>query len=271
VEIYDLTVSQAMTGIHLTDTSTASLFLSGVKLDNNGNGGLWAEGGTVTITRSTISNNVNAGGVFATGATLVITTSTFASNAGGAGVGVTANGSVTVSRSNFINNVNGGLTLYPTGTFSIVGNVFFNNGQVSTGVCGGVCIDTGTNAANRLELNTFVGNRTSTQHAAGIQCSAGTFTGRNNIISGNTGGTNQYSGTCLHEYSIVRPGAVPAGTGNVASDPMFAGAATGNLHLTINSPARGAGDPATDITGIAGADIDGDARQVPPDIGADQY
>lgn len=90
-------------------------------------------------------------------------------------------------------------------------------------------------------------------------------------MSGNLGGANQFAGTCLHAYSIMRPGAVPTGTGNIASDPLFVDSSTGNLHLQSGSPARGVGDPAADLTGIAALDIDGDMRAAPPDIGADQF
>jgi hypothetical protein len=99
----------------------------------------------------------------------------------------------------------------------------------------------------------------------------GAFTARSNIMSDNTGGAAQFAGNCLHAYSISRPGAVPTGTGNTASNPVFVDAAAGNLHLAPASPARSAGDPATDLSGIAALDIDGDMRATPPDIGADQF
>jgi hypothetical protein len=45
---------------------------------------------------------------------------------------------------------------------------------------------------------------------------------------------------------------------------------TGDLHISATSPARGAADPASDLTGIAARDIDGDARTSPADLGADE-
>lgn len=269
VEIYDLTISNSVTGINVPTGTTASLFLSRAKVQNNANGGIVMESGTLTVTRSTIANNTGAGGIFSHNSVVSVTASTLSGNSGGEAIIYYA-GSLSVSRSTFVNNINGGISVSPTGTFSIVGNVFFGNGQTS-GTTGGVTINTAQSAGNRLELNTFVGNRTSTSNAAAIQCTAGTFTARSNIMSGNMGGANQFSGTCLHAYSISRPGAVPTGTGNIATDPMFVDDAAGNLHLKAGSPARGAGDPASDLTGIAALDIDGDMRVSPPDIGADQF
>ena len=117
-----------------------------------------------------------------------------------------------------------------------------------------------------------VGNRTMTGgNGPAIQCTAGAFTARSNIMSANLGGSNQYGGTCLHAYSISRPGSVPVGAANSAADPLFVNDATGDLHLQSGSPARGAGDPATDLAGIAALDLDGDTRVAPPDMGADQF
>jgi hypothetical protein len=269
VEIYDLQISNSGTGINIPTGTTVSLFLSRAKVQNNANGGIVQESGTLNVTRSTIASNTGAGGIFSHDTTVSVTASTISSNSGGEGI-IYYGGSLSVSRSTFVNNINGGLYLGSTGTFAIVGNVFFSNGQTSA-TTGGIFINTTQNAGNRLELNTFVGNRTNTSTAPAIQCSAGTFTARSNIMSGNLGATDQFSGTCLHAYSISRPGAVPSGTGNLAGDPLFVDGATGNLHLQSGSPARGAGDPASDLAGIAALDIDGDMRATPPDMGADQF
>jgi hypothetical protein len=269
VEIYDLQISNSGTGINIPTGTTVSLFLSRAKVQNNANGGIVQESGTLTVSKSTIASNTGAGGIFSHDTTVSVVGSTLSSNSGGEGI-IYYGGSLSVSRSTFVNNINGGLSLGSTGTFAIVGNVFFGNGT-TTSTTGGVKINTDQNAGNRLELNTFIGNRTNTSTASAIQCTAGTFTARSNIMSGNMGATDQFSGTCLHAYSISRPGAVPAGTGNIASDPLFVDAATGNVHLQAGSPARGAGDPASDLAGIAALDIDGDMRATPPDMGADQF
>jgi len=53
-------------------------------------------------------------------------------------------------------------------------------------------------------------------------------------------------------------------------DPKFTDPATGDLHIQAGSPASGASDPDSDLTGIAAHDIDGDPRTRPADIGADE-
>jgi hypothetical protein len=189
-------------------------------------------------------------------------------NAGG-GI-VVSGGVLTISQSTVSGNVGGGVSV-TGGAFVIVGNVFFANGS-STSVAGGVGIQTSQAAMNRLELNSFNKNQTQDGVGSAVQCTAGTFTARNNIMSGNGTLTNmeQIGGTCAHTYSIVRPGTLPSGTGNIAGDPLFKNTTTGDLHIQPGSPAAGAADPSSDLTGIAAQDIDGDARTKPADLGADE-
>jgi hypothetical protein len=152
-----------------------------------------------------------------------------------------------------------------------VGNVFFANGT-SLGNVGGVAVSTSQSSANRLEFNSFNKNQTQNGLGTAIQCVAGTFTARNNAMSENGTLTNmeQVGGTCVHAYSIARPGTVPPGTGNSGMDPMFENTTTGDLHLKAGSPALGAADPASMLTGPAEFDIDGNKRTSPADIGADE-
>jgi hypothetical protein len=194
------------------------------------------------------------------------------SGASGTGVGISvASGGaqeVTLTRMRFANNLGGGV-LVSGGVFRFVGNVFFNNGS-QTGSIGGVSITTSQNGANRLDFNSFNKNQTQNGIGSAIHCVAGTFTAKNNIMSENGTLTNmeQVGGTCAHSYSIVRPGTLPSG--NSDADPLFKNTTTGDLHIESTSPARGAADPGSDLTGIASRDIDGDLRTAPADIGADQ-
>lgn len=91
-------------------------------------------------------------------------------------------------------------------------------------------------------------------------------------MSGNATATNmeQVGGTCMHTYSIVRPGMVPPGPGNSSMDPLFVNTTTGDLHLGPGSPALRAADPSSDLGGLAARDIDGDIRTAPAEIGADE-
>ncbi|MCW5803701.1 MAG: right-handed parallel beta-helix repeat-containing protein [Deltaproteobacteria bacterium] len=246
--VHDLAISDGLgaagTGITLIAGNTATVTLTRVKLLNNAGGGISASGGALTIAQSTISNN--AGGISATG------------------------GALTVSQSTIANNAGGGISASNGATFAIVGNVFFNNGT-QLGTVGGVSILTTQNAANRLEFNSFNKNQAQDTVGCAVSCLAGTFTARNNIMSGNATATNmlQVSGSCQHAYSIARPGPLPPGTGNSAEDPLFANTTTGDLHIPAGSPAMRAADPGSDLAGIAARDIDGDARTSPADIGAD--
>jgi hypothetical protein len=91
-------------------------------------------------------------------------------------------------------------------------------------------------------------------------------------MSGNGTQTNleQTGGSCTHAYSIAIPGTLPPGGTNLASDPLFKDPSTGDLHIQAGSPAIRAADPASDLTGLAAYDIDGDLRVSPADLGADQ-
>ena len=190
---------------------------------------------------------------------------------GNQGVGVySAGGALTVSRSTFASNAGGGIQVMG-GTFKIIGNLFFANGS-ATSFVGGVTVQAGQSSVNRLEFNSFNKNQTVDGEGSAIDCSAGTFTARNNIMSGNGTLSNmeQVSGTCSHVYSIATPGTLPAGAGNIAMDPMFVNASTGDLHIMPGSPAIGAADPSSDLGDIAAQDLDGDPRSSPADIGADE-
>lgn len=273
VQIFDLIIgptSSTNSGIVISGASTVSL--TRAKVENASNGGIIVQGGTLNVASSTFTNNTGAGGIYSPGATGVsITGSTFTSNSGGSAI-IMYGGALAVSNSTFKNNIQGGITISLHATFVVVGNVFFSNGTASNSD-GGVAIDTDPNAINRLDFNTFAKNLAANPTGPAIQCTVTSFTARNNIMSNNTasGVAGQTAGTCAHAYSISTPGTVPTGTGNMGVDPLFVDLTGGDLHLTATSPARGAADPASVLSGVAAADIDGDARTAPADIGADEF
>jgi hypothetical protein len=273
VKIFDLEVTGASgvtdaNAISLTSNGGApKLSLTRVKLMGNQGQGVSAQGGTVSIKQSTISGNAG-GGISATNGTLSVAQSTISGNAGG-GISAT-NGTLSVAQSTISGNAGGGISA-TNGTFEIVNNLFFGNGSLGSTV-GGVSISTTQNAANRLEFNSFSKNQTQDGIGPAIQCVAGVFTARNNILSGNgtLTQTTQFGGTCQHGYSVATPGALPAGTGNFATDPMFLNATTGDLHVSATSAVRGAADPASVLGGVTAIDFDGQPRSSPADIGADE-
>ncbi|HWO22238.1 MAG TPA: right-handed parallel beta-helix repeat-containing protein [Kofleriaceae bacterium] len=187
------------------------------------------------------------------------------------GLGISALGcKLHVLRSQISMNPGGGIRT-EHGTFAIVGNVFFANGAPLAGT-GGLSADY-LSATSRLEFNTFHSNLASDGRGSAIDCSGGTFTAQNNILSFNglAGSAQQVRG-CTHEYSLVYPGPVLPGIGNSSTDPWFKApdAQPPDLHLMAGSPARAAADLGADLTGPAALDIDGDERTSPADIGADE-
>lgn len=202
---------------------------------------------TVTLDRVSIVNNQRLG-ILATDSTLQ------------------------VFRSKISDNANGGISLMNT-SFQIIGNYFFRNGG-SARTVGGIQISTSQNTENRLEFNSFHKNEAQAGTATAVQCIAGTFTARNNILFDNATASNmtQTGGSCAHSYSIVFPGPAPTtGSSNYMLDPLFAsGSGMPDLSLSATSPARGKADPDSDLTGEARFDLNGTERKKPADIGADQ-
>src|SRR5512140_1952234 len=116
---------------------------------------LTANGGTPALGLAHVVIRGNQGsGVASSGGTLTVSQSTFSGNQGG---GISAsNGTLTVSQSTFSGNQGGGISV-SNGTFVVIGNVFFNNGGNGS-LIGGISIGVPTNAANRLEFNSFALN-----------------------------------------------------------------------------------------------------------------
>jgi hypothetical protein len=278
VKIFDLEISGASgggsSGILAPAGYTGTLTLTRVKLLKNvGRGVVLGDGGTLNVSQSTIASNASDG-ISAKNGTLDISQSMVSGsgNTSNPTAGIAVNGGkLTLSRSKLTGNSGGGVTVGTGGVFVVVGNVFVGNG-LQSGIAGGISITTTQNAVNRLEFNSFTLNTAQVGIGNAIQCTAGSFTARNNMMSGNGTLTNQEQagGPCQHAYSIVRPGTIPAGTANSGLDPLFKDAANGDLHLMVGSPALGAADPASELLGPAMLDIDGDRRQFPADIGADE-
>jgi hypothetical protein len=237
------------------DTTIESNDLSGINSDTC----------TLNLTRVTISNNSQKPGMFSPSV-----------NA--------SKGSITLVQSRIDSNQGGGLKITDA-QFTIVGNVFVNNGDTMSQV-GGIAISTSA-TGNRLEFNSI--SRNNAQQTApvigapgGISCTADSgFTAKDNIIWNNNSyfAANQgiqIQGACLYTYSDIGPNGISTGptdpNHNQNNDPKFKNEVS-DLHLMPTSPLQALqqSDPGASLTGAAAKDIDGEPRVAPADIGADQY
>ncbi len=145
----------------------------------------------------------------------------------------------------------------------IVNNVIRGNSATTTG--GAVAV----NNAGALVFagNTVHGNSAATGGGFLVEAGSTSLQIIDSIFWSN--GASNLSGvtSAMISYCDVDGGAPAGGTGNIASDPQFVDAASGNLHLVGTSPCHNAGTSLGALT----ADFEGDARDTTPDIGADEY
>lgn len=227
----------------------------------------------LSLLRATVSNN--AGGGITSAGSLTIDHSTITGNgSGGPGISITG-GSLSLAQSLVSGNRGGGVDV--TGTmakFAIVSNKFVSNGSGDPpgSLIGAVSIRANFTSTNLLEFNTFYRNLSADGKGSAIQCDPAAFTARANIMFNNGTATNldPTSGTCVHIYSIAKPGMVPTGTGNQGSDPLFEDAPGGNLRLQATSPAIGAANALAPLTGLSARDFDDHPRTAPINLGAYQ-
>lgn len=170
---------------------------------------------------------------------------------GGLGIQIFDSGSSSISRNTIKNSIcrNNG-----TGGFIITSgsdNTAYNNLVYGNGTTGCSISESGTSTNNSLYNNTVYGNS-----GYGILIGAGSTSGvvKNNISYLNTAGNLNDLGTGTTKASNL-----------TASDPLFVDAAGGNFHLTVSSPAIGAG---VDLSLIFTTDKSGATRIVPWDEGA---
>jgi CSLREA domain-containing protein len=222
-------------------------------------GGIWNEGGTLTVTNSTFSNNsaANGGGIFNAG-TLIVTDSTFSGNSAtsdGGGITNGSNSTATVTNSTFSGNsanAGGGIE-NNSGTLTVTNSTFSGN---SGSVSGGAAISTWKGAAT--PPTTTIRNTILANSPSGVDCwnhTAGgaILDGGNNIIETNSG--------CSGIATITSDPNLDTLTGSPAYFPLNPG-----------SPAIDTGDnatcPATDQRGVSRPkDGDGNGSAI-CDIGA---
>lgn len=264
--------------LSITGSKTATIFggtIEDAAGSNNSDGVLCSSGASITIDGTTLQRSDRSAINATNGCHLTVTNATISNNSKRSSVfvaAILANGaSVTLSRSRLLSNTGGGINV-SNGTFEIVGNVFYDNGDTMSPT-GGVSTSVGPDTMNRIEFNSFSGNHTVPGKAPGVDCTAGTGTiARNNIIWGNNDNLGpQIGGGCKHAYSDIQLlNLVPSidGGNNLSVNPMFK--SMSDLHLMPESMAVKMADPSAKLDGIAAKDIDSEPRITPADIGADQ-
>ncbi len=235
--VYDLSISNAPNdpngiGIVLPAGGAPTLTLIRAKVMNNPGGGIFASGGALAVSQSTISGNAG-GGISVTGGALMVAQSTISGNAGG-GISVTGVGA----------------------TFEITNCLIFRNGNSSTSIVGGGSLSA-SGGANVFAFNTVVDNQiqNSGVFAGGVFCDIPGFAGANNIIVRNfvandpTRPNSNTSGLCTYPTSAIST--TVSGLRFVSPDD-----APHNYRIMRGSTAI---DQATTPSNLA-VDIDGDAR-----------
>jgi hypothetical protein len=186
-------------------------------------------------------------------------------NRGPTGAIVVTGGAINVSRSKVFNNPSGGISVMAA-QFDIENNFITGNGDLNMSGYGGILLVQTNTGTRVLTFNTIAGNMGLNVNPSGISCSTITqdINLSNNIVYGNSTGSQVGGPNCSWTYSDVGPDGVP---GNLSTDPMFIG--SGDFHLKANSPVINQADPNATLT----IDIDGDPRPQDGrrDIGADEY
>jgi len=155
----------------------------------------------------------------------------------------------------------------PSITNCVIAHNSAGDADPSTGSCGGLYFLGGTPVITNSSIIYNAANIT----GGGIVCSGSTLTAANSVIWANTApdAPNILDGSAIR-YSDIQ-GGFP-GAGNIDADPLFAGAGSGDFHLSSVSPCIDAGDAAY-IPGPATTDIDGQPRLLGGrvDMGADEF
>jgi len=129
-----------------------------------------------------------------------------------------SNCNVEIRRSRFDYNKGGAAELF-AGSFTLVNNLFDNNGTSSSNF-GGLSLAPGTGRPVVLVNNTFVQNKASSAATSALVCKSMNDVLRNNVLYDSTKSSSQQLATgCNFVYSRV-PGA-GGGTGNIATTPIL--------------------------------------------------
>jgi hypothetical protein len=220
-------------GINSRGTTT----ISRVWIDLANRDGVACAAGTATILDSQITKSTERG-VYASGGTL------------------------SIERTQILSNTTFGIHV-DGAQYSIVNSIIASNGS-SVMQTSGVRLRTAGNGGMAVfRFNTLARN----QGLFALSMTCDNPVNISNVIVGEQMFlTPTIGGACSATYSLFNTmaGMAPAGTGNIAGDPMFV--STTDFHLKMGSPAIDKANP----NGAVSIDIDGQQRVSPPDIGADE-
>ncbi len=182
-------------------------------------GGIFNDGGTLTVSNSAFSGNTgDGGGIFNNCGTLTVSNSTFSGNSAGGGSG-------------------GGI--FNQGTLT-VGNSTFSGNSANYGYGGGIDNDGTLTVSN----STFSGN--SAGGGGGIYGYSGSATITNSIVAGNSGGDCTNCGT-QSASNLISTSAAPITAAQLMLGPLAYNGANQTLQTLLplpGSPAIEAGNPA---------------------------
>jgi hypothetical protein len=185
-------------------------------------GGIYTDGGTLTVTNNTISGNsaTSGGGIYTDGGTLTVTKSTISGNSAaedGSGI-YTSVADLTVTNSTISGNsaTSGGGIYTDGGTLTVTNSTISGNSAQFGG--GGIYIDSGTLTVTN---STISGN--SAQFGGGGIDNYGTLTVTNSTISGNSA---EFSGGIANHGTVNAKNTIIAKNTATSSDPDFYGILT---------------------------------------------
>ncbi len=233
-------------------------------------GGAMYMAGNITMNGLNFVDNaagVYGGGVFIEGGTLTVSNTTFYSNSAYGGGGAYVLGRLALTDTMFVSNTaqfGAGVSVWDggwTGSSRLTNGVFVNNMNEGVRIRGGT-VDV---------FNTTITKDDQFPWAVGIRIDDGTTQIINTIVASYTNGIVQSGSSAVYEdYNlffnpiIAYTGLISHGSySSITGTPAFA---ADGYHLTAISAARGKG-----VNAGVTADFDGELRHDPPDIGADEY
>ena len=254
-----ITVSGANSYTVLTVNSGAHVSLNALTIANayssfSDGGGLFNNGGAMTVTNSTFySNTAPDGGGLRNSGTLSLINSTFYSNTADTGGGLVNYGTLTVTNSTFYSNTasNVGGGLYNGGTLTVTNSTFYSNTASTLG--GGLA-----NAGTLTVTNSTFYSNTASVVGGGIH-NNGTLLLQDTLIAGNLGGDCAGTTFTADKYNLATSACANAtvtDTAHVKLGPLANnGGNTLTLALLAGSAAIDAGNdavcPRTDQRGVA--------------------